>query len=251
VVGTVSGGISAARGRLAWLDAVRGAAVVAMVLYHLSYDLAFFGLFDVSVMRSGPGYWAGRAIGGTFVFLAGVSLSLRYARSPVLAPFVWRGLRVFAYGMVITALTSLFIAEPILFGVLHLIGLSTILAYPLLRLRALNVAPAMLVIAAGLLLGGTSADQPWLAPLGVEPPFFMIDYWPVFPWFGVALLGVAAGSLLTGNKTQATVARSPSPRLLRPLTFLGRNSLSVYLIHQPVLVAALVLLGVGDAGAFL
>jgi uncharacterized membrane protein len=236
-----------AAGRLVALDVARGAAVVAMVLYHFSYDLAYFGVFDLSAMRSGPGYWAGRTIGGTFIFIAGISLSLRYARSPGAAPFVSRGSRVFAYGMVLTVLTLLFTDEPILFGILHLIGLSMILAYPLLRLGALNLLPAALFISLGLLFGGASAPHPWLVPFGVEPPFFMLDYWPLFPWFGVILLGSAAGTLL--KAARAKLARSPAP--LRPLVFLGRNSLTVYFVHQPVLIAALVLLGAGDAGSFL
>jgi len=241
-----------AGGRLLTLDALRGAAVVAMVLYHFSYDLALFGVFDLSVMRSGPGYWAGRAIGGTFIFLAGFSLSSRYARSPAPSPFVWRGLGIFGYGMVLTVLTLIVVPEePILFGILHLIGLSTILAYPFLRLGPLCILPAALVFALYSLFGGASADHPWLVPFGVEPPFFMIDYWPLLPWFGVALLGAAAGAPFARRSRPATAHAVPAPPALRPLVFLGRNSLPVYFVHQPVLIAALLLLGVGDAGALL
>jgi len=241
--------VGKAGGRLPGVDALRGAAVVAMILYHFTYDLALFGLFDLSVMRSGPGYWAGRAIGATFIFLAGFSLQLRYARSRAPAPFVWRGLRVFAYGMVLTVLTLVAVPEePILFGILHLIGLSTILAYPLLRLGPLCVVPAALIFALLLPFGGASADHPWLVPLGVEPPFFMIDYWPLLPWFAVTLLGAAASALFARWRHPGA---APAPLALRPLAFLGRNSLFVYFIHQPVLLAALVLLGVGDAGALL
>jgi len=238
-----------AGGRLYPLDALRGAAVGAMVLYHFSYDLALFGVFDLSAVRSGPGYWTGRAIGGTFIFLAGVSLSSRYARSPDPAPFVWRGLRVFGYGMVLTILTLVVVPEePILFGILHLIGLSTILVYPLLRFGPLCILPAALVLALYSLFGGASADHLWLVPFGVEPPFFMIDYWPLLPWFGVALLGASAGAPFARRSRPAAAHAPPA---LRPLVFLGRNSLPVYFVHQSVLIAALLLLGVGDAGALL
>ena len=131
------------------IDALRGIAVVAMVLYHFSYDLAFFGLFDVGFFRSGLGLNTGRLIGGSFIFLAGISLTLSYARVTASRPsgeklfrkYFSRGLRVFSYGLVITLLTWIFLPnEMIVFGILHLIGASIVLAYPFLRLRLANVA---------------------------------------------------------------------------------------------------------------
>ena len=69
------------RDRFWEIDALRGAGVVAMVSYHLLYDLALFGLYGGSVFRSGLGLFAGRAIGGSFIFLVGLSLTLSYSRS--------------------------------------------------------------------------------------------------------------------------------------------------------------------------
>lgn len=236
------------------IDALRGTAVVAMVLYHFSYDLAYFGVFDVGFFRSGIGLNTGRLIGGSFIFLAGLSLTLSYGRATtsrrpgnLFRKYLSRGLRIFSYGLIITLVTWIFLPnEMIVFGILHLIGASIILAYPFLTLKLANVALGFACIAVGFLLGGLDVDSPWLVWLGTDPTFFMLDYWPIFPWFGVMLLGVAAGNVLYRDRRKQAASSTPRTSAARPLAFLGRHSLAVYLIHQPVLLAALILLGVGS-----
>ena len=132
----------------------------------------------------------------------------------------------------------------IVFGILHLIGASIILAYPFLRLKLANVALGLFCIAVGLYLHDFSVAHPWFAWLGIRPNSFMLDYWPLFPWFGVTLLGVLAGNALYGDVSKRAVRTTPPPPSSRPLAFLGRHSLLIYFVHQPVLIAALVLLGV-------
>ncbi len=238
------------------IDALRGTAVVAMILYHFSYDLAYFGLFDVGFFRSGLGLTAGRLIGGSFIFLAGLSLTLSYGRAvagaagqSLFRKYLGRGVRIFSYGLAITLLTWIFLPnEMIVFGILHLIGASIILAYPFLTLKLPNVVLGVACIAAGVLLRGFDTNSPWLVWLGADPTFFMLDYWPIFPWFGVLLLGMYAGNALYGDRRKQAAHATQRPRAIRPLAFLGSHSLLVYLIHQPILLAALILLGVGDAG---
>ena len=235
---------------------MRGIAVVAMVLYHFSYDLAYFGFFGVGFFRSGLGLETGRAIGTSFIFLAGLSLTLSYQRALVRQPsgrklfrkYLGRGVRIFSYGLLITFLTWIFVPrEMIVFGVLHLIGASIVLAYPFLGLRLPSAALGAGCIFIGSYLRNFDADHPWLAWLGIRPDFFMLDYWPIFPWFGVVLLGISVGNVLYGNGEKRTVRAPPLPAI-RPLAFLGRHSLPVYLVHQPILLATLVLLGVADVG---
>jgi uncharacterized membrane protein len=237
------------------IDSLRGIAVVAMVLYHFSYDLAYFGLFDLRFFRTGFGLDAGRAIGTSFIFLAGLSLTLSYRRavasqSPgwkLFPKYLGRGLRIFSYGLLITLATWIFVPqEMIVFGVLHLIGVSIVLAYPFLGLRLPNLALGTGCIIVGLYLRNFGVDYPWLVWLGTRPAFPMLDYWPIFPWFGVVLLGVFAGNELYGNPRKRAPYGEPPLSAIRPLAFLGRHSLPVYLVHQPILLAALTLLGVGD-----
>jgi len=137
------------------------------------------------------------------------------------------------------------------FGILHLIGVSVILAYPLLKYRLANLFLGLCFIAAGVYMRAqeVSSESAWLLPLGVVPEnLFMPDYRPVLPWFGVVLLGLFAGNVLYGDgKRPADVPRR-APQIARPLVPLGRNSLFIYLIHQPILVGLLLALGVIDFG---
>jgi uncharacterized membrane protein len=248
------------RGRLWEIDILRGIAVVAMVLYHFSYDLAYFGLLDLRFFRSGLGLDLGRAIGSSFILLAGLSLTLSYQRAIISRPAGWklfrkylgRGLRIFSYGLAITFVTWIFVPrEMIVFGILHLIGASIILAYPFLSLKLPNIALAVGCIVASLYLRNLSFDDSWLVWLGTRPNFPMLDYWPVFPWFGVVLLGIFIGNVLYSDQRKRVARTAPSLPLSHPLAFLGRHSLPVYLVHQPILLATLVLLGVGNAEAVL
>ena len=60
----------------------------------------------------------------------------------------------------------------------------------------------------------------------------------MFPWLGVAWWGMAAGQwVLTQRREWISGAL---PLVLNPLAVLGRWSLSFYMLHQPILIGALV-----------
>jgi uncharacterized membrane protein len=226
-----------------------------MVVYHLTYDLDTFGGYGI---ESTSGFWArfADATASAFLLLVGISLAISYSRAGaepgLFGKYLRRGLRIFAYGM---ALTVVFLAlglGVVAFGILHLIGVSIILAYPLLRYRLANLLLGVSVIAVGWYMRAhnVSSESPWLLPLGVVPEnLVMPDYRPLLPWFGVVLLGLFAGNVLYGGgRRPAGVARK-APLAARPLVPLGRNSLLIYLVHQPILIALLAGLGVIEVGA--
>ena len=67
------------------------------------------------------------------------------------------------------------------------------------------------------------------------------DYVPVIPWLGVIWWGMAAGQWALQNRPQWMTR--PVGRAGQPLAWLGRWSLSYYLLHQPVLIGVLMLVG--------
>ena len=186
----------------------------------------------------------------------GVSLTLRYDRlKPALSErqlfgeFLLRGAKIFGWGMVITAVTYLALGSGfIVFGILHLLGLSTVLAYPFLRSRWAGLVGGIVVIVLGVYLNQQLSASPWLIWLGVRQlGRHMVDYYPIFPWFGPALLGVFAGlTLYPGGAPRFTLPDLSGAAPVRGLSFLGRHSLVIYLVHQPIRLAILILLGVGS-----
>jgi len=123
------------------------------------------------------------------------------------------------------------------FGVLHAIALSLILIRPLAtRPRAALVA-GIAIIVAGNLAASPWFDQRtwgWLGFMTAKP--ITEDYVPLFPWTGVMLVGIAAGHALIRNEFRAVAPFGGAPRML---AWLGRHSLAVYMLHQPILIVLL------------
>ena len=132
-----------------------------------------------------------------------------------------------------------------IFGVHHLIGISTIMAWPFFSLGRCNVLAASAIIFLGIYLQGLTFSVPWLLWLGLYPKgLYTLDYFPLLPWFGVTLLGIFLGGRLYSRYARAfkvpDLSGWPQVKLL---CFFGRNSLVIYLAHQPVLVTTLWLFG--------
>jgi len=232
-----------AYGRLLEVDAFRGLAVCAMVAFHFAFALYFLKGFAVNVF-SGFWLWLGLLAGTSFVFLAGVSLSLSFSRGRNFAHFLRRGAGILALGIFITIAT--FIAFPqdaVIFGILHLIGASIILSFPFLRFKALNIVLGAFLIAAGLALRHAVFSFPWLLPFGFFPQgLSTLDYYPLLPWLGVVLLGIAAGNFLYPKGKRAFKIPEIDLPPARFLAFLGRHSLLVYFAEFPIIYAIVWLL---------
>lgn len=231
------------------IDALRGIAIIMMVAFHAVFDMAFFLGFRVTT-DTAFWYFFPRIIASVFLLLVGVSLTISYRRASLwgaspLRKFLLRGAKIFSLGLAITAFTMLaFPQEPILFGVLHFIGLAIIICYPLLRHPAAVPPIAALLFAAGLFLNTITVQFPYLFWLGLAPAGFQtLDYFPLLPWLGVALAGVALGNRLYKEGKRGFHLQDHSKNIaVRPLAFLGRHSLLVYFLHQPLLVALLLLI---------
>jgi len=233
------------------VDAARGIAIVLMVIYHFTWDLNHFGLYSGNMLAT-PWQTFARSIATMFIFVMGVSLTLSYnrlkrkiSRKRLLQKNLLRGAKIFGWGLLITLGTYFFIGDGfVVFGILHLLGLSIILASPFLFMpRRVSLIAAVVVIGLGIYAEGLVSPSPWLIGLGVKQAGrYMVDYYPLLPWFGVALLGLFFGFTLYPEGKPAfhlpDLANTPP---IRGLTFLGKHSLLIYLIHQPILFAGFIL----------
>ncbi len=233
------------------IDSLRGIAVIAMIAFHALFDLNYFAGFSFSI-NSGVLLGIGRFAACTFIFLVGVSLTLSYSRAKtekagfeLFRKYLSRGAKIFSLGLVITAATwLLFPAEFIVFGVLHFIGAAIALSFPLIRRRKASLLLAIVLIPLGLWLNSLGSDLPFLFWLGLKPSgFYTLDYFPLLPWLGVVLLGVFFGNTLYKNgERQFRIYDLSKNRLAGFFSFLGRHSLIIYFLHQPVLLLLIFLL---------
>jgi uncharacterized membrane protein len=233
------------------VDFLRGIAIIMMVIYHIMFDVVFLNITYID-LSSIPVLLFLYPIGTMFLLLVGVSLTLSYSRTEATLSsweqqrkFILRGLYIFGGGMLVTIGTWLYLKQGyVIFGVLHCIGVSTILAYPFIRRRVDPFVLGIICVIIGVFLQlKVVVDFPWLLWLGFIPnTFYTVDYFPLLPWFGVILIGIFIGnSLYQNNKRRFNIKDFSHVLTVRGVCFLGRHSLLIYLLHQPIIVALLTL----------
>lgn len=222
-----------------------------MIIFHSLYYLNYFNIYKMSLYS---GYFLIYVYlgGAIFISLAGVSLTLSYSRvenlltkKELFLKYVKRGLTIFFLGLFITVVTWFYVGEGfVVFGVLHCIGLSIILAYPFLRFRYQNLLVGVFLILIGIILKNMVFDFNWLVLLGFVPSnFYTIDYFPILPWFGVILTGIFLGNSLYRNYKRVFSLRDVSGlKPVRFFCFLGRHSLIIYFLHHLVLLSIMYIL---------
>jgi uncharacterized membrane protein len=224
--------------RLPLIDAARGVAIAAMVVYHFSWDLRYFGYIAVDVTEDLGWRLFARAIAGSFLFIVGVSLVLATRNGVDSARYLRRLGVIAAAAAAITVVTYFVFPDSyVFFGILHHIAVASVLGLAFVNAPIPVVAAsAVACFLAPPLLSGPAFDSPALFWLGLASYFPRTnDFVPIFPWFGVVLAGIVAARLAwlrwpEGLTRGALLARAP-----RSLVWAGRHSLVIYLIHQPVL----------------
>lgn len=218
------------RRRFDVLDAWRTLAIVLMVAYHFLYDLYIFDVISANQLFSAPLNVLERFICCSFILLAGASA--RFSRNNLR-----HGLIVLGAGLVVE-IGAAAAGQTIRFGVLMLLGSSMVLWHflgkGLQKLPGWSVAAGsgVLFFAARWWTGRTAVSVPWLYPLGFTAPgFYSADYFPLLPWFFLFLIGTALGGWCLAHRENRLLA----VRLPGVLTWPGRHSLIIYVLHQPVL----------------
>lgn len=244
--------------RIHLMDELRGFAVFCMVFYHGFYTLAF-------LMGQSWGEWLYRFFmpaepwfAGLFIFIAGISSNLTHSN-------LVRGVKLLGVALLVTLATAIAVPEElIVFGILHFLSVCMI-AFGLLQLlrRRLGrteeppfrlwpvVVCAVLFIVTRYLASGylqipfvlrVTLPSGWyqagLAPLGLPGPgFSSADYFPLLPWCFVFAAGTVVGRLAKAGKFPAWTYPSRVPFF----SFLGRHALLIYVLHQPVIYGAALL----------
>jgi uncharacterized membrane protein len=231
------------------IDALRGAAIVWMTAFHFCFDLDHFGWIGEDFQRDPFWTWQRTAIVSLFLFCAGLGQAVAVAQGQSWRRFWRRWAQVAGCALLVTAGSwFMFPRSFIFFGVLH--GIAVMLV--VVRLTAGGgrwLWPAgALAIAAPFIARAAHAAWPaleflnqggynWLGLVSRRP--LTEDYVPLLPWLGVVWWGLACGQWLLLRRPD--LVGGPIATAAGPLAWLGRWSLGWYMLHQPLLIGAMLL----------
>ncbi len=242
--------------RYGLLDSLRGLCLLSMIGYHGMYDLLHIAGFPLPWLHDTPGYLWQQSICWSFILLSGFCWSL--SRKPLR-----HGLILTACGAGVTLITYFLMpSELIQYGVLTLLGLSALLLQLFTWLGnrfSLGFPPALGLLLSLLLffllrgvpqgylgfeglrlypLPESLYQTDWAAVLGfTSPSFYSADYFPLLPWFFLYTAGFFLWKCLSRREKVLEFLRPG----FAPLSFLGRHSLLIYLLHQPALLGIVLL----------
>lgn len=266
------------KSRIWEIDFLRGLPIIGLLLYHLGYDFVmlpfvFSNFYSMGnhglenfchqvdlIMNSRFVESLVPVFAGTFLLVCGISSS--FSKNNIL-----RGLRILLFGLVITVATTIIskvIKEDIIicFGILHCMG-TTILVYGLfqllfnkLKIKLPDYIPFMiglLIISIGMFIGNKgSFDYPTfkisnLGKIIIGTVGSSTDWFPIFPWSGVIIAGISFGKWMYPDNKKESLIPQLELKVFKPITFIGRHTLAIYVLHQVVYVAifAIILLPMG------
>lgn len=229
------------------LDALRGAAVCSMTAFHFCYDVFLVLGRDPTWYEQPSVFLWQQSICWTFILVSG------YVRRWGSGGALRRGLLLNLCGVLVTLVTRLAVPEEtVRFGVLSFLGCATLLLLPLekplgrlhpawgLAVSALLFALLRQIAEGWVGLGPwrltlpTALYTPLLTPFGLPfPGFRSSDYFPLLPWFCLYLCGYFLQPLLHS----LSVWRELAVKKIPLLSWIGRKSLWIYLLHQPLCMA--------------
>ncbi len=222
-----------AKPRYHLLDTIRGGCIILVVFYHALYNL--YNFYDLFAWFFLSGFIDTLRVicVGVFVIISG--MCCRFSRSN------WRrGLIAAGTALLITVFTLAFMPRQIiLFGIIHMFS-TCMLIYALLA-PLINKIPTMYGIIIFTALSIISAlsvkyvsgtpDNLLFFVLGFDTTVFSADYYPILPWVFVFLVGSFLGRLLERDNLPDIFIKNSLPWL----SFIGRHTLIIYVVHQPIL----------------
>ncbi|MBQ3379946.1 MAG: DUF1624 domain-containing protein [Clostridia bacterium] len=227
--------LSAKKPRLLFIDALRGFSVISMIFYHLAFDIYDFGIYPLGIGTPPFEVWR-MSIVTVFLTLSGISQNLSHSR-------LRRALITIAAAYVVTVATYFFDPhEYVVFGVLHCLGFSALI-YAVFKkhIDRIPLAPFVFMAAFIILLvvKFPTVSVPHLYAFGLpDADFVSSDYYPLLPNVFLFLFGTSLTPYLLKEKPKSFLMRTHA----RPLDFVGRHALIIYLLHQPIMVGIITLI---------
>ncbi|MDO5726112.1 MAG: heparan-alpha-glucosaminide N-acetyltransferase [Tissierellia bacterium] len=218
------------KNRYELIDALRGLTIISMALYHFMYDLKIINLGDYSwVTNPFVSFWQ-RSILISFIFISGISWN--FSKRPLK-----NGILLTVLGLIITFITTKFIPqERIVWGVLNFFGAAYLLMiifdklFKKIDMRFVFIISFIMIFyfpkldflkdySFGFIFGATNNN------------FYSADYVPILPWIFIFIMGYAFWNIFKEKEKFNKIMEIR----IGFLSSIGKNSLIIYLLHQPIL----------------
>lgn len=224
------------------IDLARGFAILLMFIYHFCYDLNYFNFIQAN-FNTGE-FWINFRIIIVTLFLSIVGISLYFASVPVLnrKRFKQRLLLLIVYSLLVSISSwVMFPNAMILFGILHFITVASLLGLLFVRLGIINLFLGITIILMGQNLEFAFFNPVYLHWIGMMTQLpVTVDYVPLFPWFGVVLIGIYFGQRFSQLPADSVLRNWSSQHPVGNTLILGgRYSLHIYMLHQPLFLGIL------------
>ncbi len=229
--------------RIVAIDVVRALALLAMAIYHFAWDLEYFGYTEPGTIVSTGWIVFARLTAGSFMVLVGIGIIYSHAAGFKKRSFWIRLAKVSVAAIAISIATWFLMPQGFIFyGILHSIAVSSVLALLFIKMPwFVNLVVAIFFLTGPFYLKTQLLTGPvwyWLGLSLYVPP--TNDFEPVFPWFGLVLLGMVAARLSIDYGIREKLASwRPDNVWIRISSFFSRHSLVTYLLHQPILLGLL------------
>lgn len=231
------------------LDFIRGITITSMIIYHFVWDLVYLAGFNFQWYYGRFAHIWQQSICCMFIILAGFCCRLSKKK-------LKRACTVFLSGALVTLITFIFMPEDrVIFGVLTFLGSSMLLMIPLERVLSKADSRMGVVISFTLFLLTYNIGSGYIGlfklhlfdipdsmyRLGyvgtffgfTDKNFFSADYFPIFPWFFLFLCGYFIFEVFKRYRFfEKSIFKL---KLKNPFTVIGRHSLIIYMLHQPIL----------------
>ena len=241
--------------RIRLLDFSRSVAVLAMVFYHFVYDLGDFGYVNMITVINGSWKLFAQSIGCSFLFISGLSFWVMASRGISWPKYTKRLVFLIASAVLVSGVTYIqFRSAFIFFGILHLLAACSIFALIIYRLPVI----VLFSLAIGLYvapdfyfssdyysdkINDTIFVQKYISWTGLyNGRTGSVDFYAFMPWSAAFVFGLGFGKLLVKHNYSTRISplsfkEEKTNKPFAALLWIGRNSLLVYLIHQPLLYA--------------
>jgi len=220
------------------VDFLRGIAMLMMVWFHFLFDLNYLGFVQISLYS---GFWGifQKATISLFLLLVGIGITIsRKNRADFEIHIIKRASFLILVALAISGVTYLLFPEYwIYFGIIHMIAVSLLLSIPFSGKKITALVSGLAIISIPYIANIESFGIQIFYWLGFSAAQQSFDFVPIFPWFGLVLIGIFIGNTFIVHLKSLDKFSFTKNRLLN---FLGKNSLAIYLLHQPIIFGSLV-----------